>query len=119
MSTHNQRLGQFGEDAAAEWYRNKQYKILDRNWRVREGEIDLICTLHRGGKGTVVFVEVKTRSSKRFGAGYMAVDWRKQKKLRQLALLWLASVDRYYDELRFDVVDVDQRGNLQVWEAAF
>lgn len=124
MSTHNQRLGQFGEDAAADWYRNAGYQVLTRNWRVREGELDLVCaTVVEPAWGQprsiVAFVEVKTRTTQRFGGGHAAVDWKKQKKLRQLAQLWLRESSVFYDDVRFDVADVDARGHLQVWEDAF
>ncbi len=119
MSDHNRRLGSFGENAAADWYLNHGYDVCERNWRVREGEIDLICELASPNHRVVIFVEVKTRSSARFGGGYVAVDQKKQRKLRQLAMIWLAGNTRFFDELRFDVVDVDARGHLQVWEAAF
>ena len=122
MTAHNQQLGRFGEDAAASWYLNHGYEVVARNWRVREGELDLICRpVDPAGSDSslIVFVEVKTRSSKRFGGGYLAVDWRKQKKLRQLALIWLSTVEEYYAEMRFDVVDVDRHGHVQIWEEAF
>lgn len=115
MSNHNQRLGQLGEDAATLWYQNRGYEILERNWRVREGELDLVVC----DSSTVVFVEVKARSSDRFGGGYLAVTVRKQRKLRQLATIWLAQSERFYDGVRFDVVDVNAKGHLQIWEAAF
>lgn len=115
MSGHNQRLGQFGEDAAASWYENHGYVVLDRNWRVPSGELDLVVA----NEHCVVFVEVKTRSSDRYGGGYAAVNAKKQRKLRQVASAWLASSEDFYEELRFDVVDVNAKGHLQVWEEAF
>ncbi len=115
-------LGRFGEDVAAEWYRTHGYVVLDRNWRPPSGqgrgELDLVC--HRDG--VVVFCEVKTRSSDRFGTGAAAVGHDKQQRLRRLAGAWLrAEAARHggFDEVRFDVVDVDRRGHLQVFEQAF
>lgn len=114
------RFGRFGEDAAAEHYQTAGYRILARNWRGAGGEIDLV--VDRGD--TVVFVEVKSRSSNRFGTGAEAVDRRKQARIRSVALQWLSarSVDGPrdgYDHLRFDVVDVDRRGTLVVHEGCF
>lgn len=115
MAGHNNRLGDSGEEAAAGWYQAQGFEILDRNWRVREGELDLIC----GRAGVVVFAEVKTRSSTRFGGGAAAVDWKKQRRIRQLAMLWLAGQQGFWPELRFDVIDVDSRGHIQPHIAAF
>lgn len=105
-------FGRFGEAAAARWYRRAGYRVLDRNWRCREGELDLVV-----GRGAdVIFVEVKARSDDRYGTGAEAVDWRKQRRLRMAAGRWLEGADRPYDEVRIDVVEVDRRGHLQVHE---
>ena len=119
MARH-QRLGQFGEEAAASWYQKAGYRIVHRNWRCRQGEIDLIAA----SESSLVFVEVKTRSSPRFGSGFDAVDARKRARVRRLAAIWLSeqsgSADsRYFEQIRFDVVDVDGRGNVNVAEGCF
>jgi putative endonuclease len=121
VAIHNQRFGRRGEDAAAEWYRNAGYRIVDRNWRCPRGEIDLVVV----DDNTVVFVEVKARTSGRYGSGFDAVDHRKQRRLRRLAALWLADrrSDRgeagFYPDLQFDVVEVDPRGNLRIRRGCF
>lgn len=109
------RFGSRGEAAAAAWYRHNGYRVLANNWRCREGEIDLIVALG----DTVAFVEVKARSTALFGTGAEAVDWRKQRKVRSVAQRWLADQPHHYPELRFDVVDVDGRGTLQVYHGCF
>ncbi len=114
MTGHLAR-GAFGEQAAAQWYQNHGYDVVARNWRVASGEIDLICVRD----SSVVFVEVKTRSSSRYGSGMVAVDRRKQQRVRALAARWLSQSNEYFDEVRFDVADVDARGHLQVVENAF
>ena len=97
-----QALGRRGENLAAAWYEHAGYQILDRNWRCRDGELDLVL-----GRGrTVVFCEVKTRSSTRFGAPVEAITATKQRRLRTLALRWLADHDRRGGDLRFDVASV-------------
>lgn len=85
MVNRAQRLGAEGESAAAVHYERMGYRILDRNWRRREGEVDLIVA--RGS--TVVFCEVKTRSGCGYGAGAEAVGPHKQRRLRLLASRWL------------------------------
>lgn len=108
-------FGQFGERCAAAWYRRAGYEVLASNWRCREGELDLIVTKD----SLVVFVEVKARSSDRFGSGADAVDWRKQRRVRLVASRWLETATRGYADLRFDVADVDRRGALQIFEGCF
>jgi len=108
-------LGASGEDAAARFYRSHGYEILARNWRVKEGELDLVC---RRGE-TIVFVEVKTRSSNRFGTGAEAVTPAKQRRLRTLAVLWLKASGTRSHRLRFDVIDVDGRGTITPYKNAF
>jgi putative endonuclease len=81
MSERRQRLGALGEDAAKRWYEARGYEIVDRNWRVREGEVDLVA--RRGSM--IVFCEVKTRSSDRFGVPVESVTATKQRRLRTLA----------------------------------
>jgi putative endonuclease len=112
--TASQRLGRRGEDDAEAYYVGRGFDVI-RNWRGTRGELDLICTLGP----LVVFSEVKTRSSSRFGRGVEAVDARKQARIRRLAGEWLAQQDRRFDDVRFDMVDVDGRGLLQVYESCF
>ena len=111
----NAAVGRGGEDAAARWYENAGFAVLARNWRVRAGELDLVCA--RGS--TVVFCEVKTRTSARFGHGVEAVDARKQQRIRRLAVQWLQACGEGYAEVRFDVAQVDGRHNVEVWEGCF
>lgn len=108
-------FGRFGEAAAARWYRRAGYRVLARNWHCREGELDLVVA--RGD--AVAFVEVKARSSGRFGTGAEAVDHRKQRRIRTAAIRWLDQEPRYVDDLRFDVVEVDRRGHLEVHQDCF
>jgi putative endonuclease len=112
-------LGQRGEDLVADWYESAGYRILDRNWRTRDGELDLVVSQGR----TVVFCEVKTRRSTRFGAPVEAVTATKQRRIRTLALQWLAAHSRRGDELRFDVASVlfprEGKPVVEVLEAVF
>ncbi|HEX3795764.1 MAG TPA: YraN family protein [Acidimicrobiales bacterium] len=107
-------LGQAGEDAAASWYTEAGYTILERNWRCAQGEIDLLCTRDR----TLVVCEVKTRRSDRQGAPEEAVTRTKQLRLRRLAVAYLRTYGGHYDEVRFDVASV-LGTRLSVIEDAF
>ncbi len=115
---HRRALGAEGEDLAVRWYEAHGYEILERNWRRREGEVDLV--VRRGA--TVVFCEVKTRSTDRFGTGAESVLPAKQRRIRRLAARWLSeltpAVGRARVELRFDVVSITA-GQVEVIEEAF
>lgn len=106
-------LGRWGERRVARHYESAGYAVLDQNWQVRGGEIDLV--LARGDE--IVFCEVKTRSSGRFGSGFEAVDGRKQRFLRRTAMSWLDVNDRR-GSLRFDVATVTGP-TIEVIEGAF
>ena len=115
---YRQRLGALGEDRAADWYRAAGYEVIARNWRCAEGELDLVVA----HQGELVFCEVKTRTSDRFGVPAEAVTAAKQRRLRRLAARFLAehpptggSTTR---SLRFDVVAVTG-SVVDVIQAAF
>lgn len=79
------------------------YQILERNWRCKIGEIDIIANDH----DVLVFVEVKTRTGRlQFGTAFESVDWRKQNKIRKVAQLYLITHKYYRRECRFDVIAV-------------
>ena len=107
-------LGVAGESAAATWYEAAGYAVLDRNWRCRDGELDLVL----GGSDVIVFCEVKSRSSTAFGVPASAVTLAKQRRIRHLALRWLAEHGRRAPSLRFDVASVVD-GGVEVIESAF
>jgi putative endonuclease len=107
-------LGTKGEDLVAAWYLANGYQVLDRNWRCRDGELDLVVRLGR----TVVFCEVKTRTSNAFGVPAEAVNRQKQQRIRGLAARWLQESPSPAGEIRFDVASVLD-GQLEVIQAAF
>lgn len=82
--SHNTTLGRAGEQRAADYLRERGYEIVGRNWRCSDGEIDLIAT-----HGDVLaIIEVKTRSSRRYGHPLEALDRAKVDRLWRLALMW-------------------------------
>jgi putative endonuclease len=107
-------LGTSGEDAAAAWYEAAGYEVVARNWRCRDGELDLIV---RKGR-TYVFCEVKTRTSDAFGVPAEAITHTKRTRIRHLAARWLSEASSPARDIRFDVVAIlgDQ---LEVIEGAF
>ena len=107
-------LGRWGESRVARVYEAAGYEVLDRNWRVRGGELDLV--LGRGDE--IVFCEVKARRSAAFGGAVAAVTPAKQAQVRRLAESWLRTRGGPAAEVRFDVVAIDGV-ELTHYEAAF
>jgi len=114
-----QELGAHGEAVVATWYETRGYRVLDRNWRCPDGELDLVAR----GAGVIVFCEVKTRASYAFGSPAEAVTAAKARRIRRLAAQWLNAHRHRAPEIRFDVASVrirrDQQPEIDVIEAAF
>ena len=114
MTAGRRALGAHGEALAARWYESRGYVVVDRNWRCREGEIDLVLALDR----EVVVCEVKTRSSTAYGTPAEAVTRTKQLRIRRVAMRWLDEQRVRPARLRFDVACVIGT-QVEVIEAAF
>ncbi|MBH9972273.1 YraN family protein [Bifidobacterium sp. W8109] len=109
---NSRELGRLGEDYACQWLRQRNWKILARNWRSRFGELDIIAL---DSDSILVFVEVKTRRTGRFGSPEQAVGPRKQTHLRRAAVQWLISHDRdpgaRHRGTRFDVISLSVKSD--------
>ena len=104
-------VGRTGEDAAVQYLLQRGYCVLERNYRCRFGEIDLIA---RDGS-TLSFIEVKTRRSRTFGPAAEAVTRTKQRHLVKASQMYMAQHGKHDDFCRFDVVTIDMNGQeLQV-----
>ena len=114
MPDHRRAMGAAGEERAARWYRARGYQVLARNWRCRDGELDLVVARGR----TLVVVEVKARRTDRFGAPVEAVTVAKQRRIRHLAMRYLEATGARPGRIRFDVVSI-LGGRLEVVEGAF
>lgn len=99
--TAARKIGDFGENIAAAYLQKKGYYVVERNYRCRYGEIDIIA---RDGQ-YIVFVEVKTRSTDSLGRPSEWVDKRKQKKLLTTAYMYLEENETDLQP-RFDVIEV-------------
>jgi putative endonuclease len=97
------RAGEFGEDFVAKRLVDRGLRILDRNWRIREGELDLVAL---DKKGVIVFVEVKTRTSASHGDPLESITASKALRIQRLALAWLATNQRLGSQYRIDVAGV-------------
>jgi putative endonuclease len=112
-------LGVVGEAATADRYRSRGFEVIACNWRCAAGEIDVIARR----PDLLVFCEVKTRRGASFGGGHESVTARKQRKLRQLAELYLRGSDEPPASIRFDVASVtmsaEGRVDVELFEDAF
>jgi putative endonuclease len=113
------RVWRDGERAAWEVYRGRGYRLIARNWRTSLGEMDLVVARD----GTLVFVEVKARTSTALGGPFDAVIGAKQRRLRRLAEAFVATERPDEARFRFDVVSVTVTGrgppHVHVFEDAF
>jgi putative endonuclease len=98
---HNQQIGKWGEQAAADYLSQRGYQILDKNARTPYGEIDLVAAL----EGLTVFVEVKARTTRSFGLPEEAVTPRKLAHMRAAAEFYAA--ERSLDTWQLDVLAVE------------
>lgn len=118
---NTKKIGDFGEQFAQSFFEDRGYVLIEKNFRSRYGEIDLILE----NEEYLLFVEVKTRKNAKFAQAYEAVDRRKMEKIRQTAEIWLSEQERE-KQPRFDVLEVyvSLEGEKSVpkiihWEDAF
>jgi putative endonuclease len=113
------RVGRSGERAAWAVYRRRGYRLLARNWRCSLGELDLVLA----GSGTIVFCEVKARTSAALGGPHEAVTASKRRRVRALAEAFIKSRGLGVRAYRFDVASVllrpDGRTDVHLFEDAF
>lgn len=109
MADGRKKLGDWGESLAAEHLAAKGYEIVERNWRCRQGEIDIVAWAGL----QLVFVEVKTRRGQVMGSPEEGLTQRKSQRLVQLAGQYVAQLEREVD-WRIDLVavEVDRQGRL-------
>lgn len=100
MAAHNE-LGVWGEELAAAFLQQKDYAILERDWKLGHKDLDIIATID----DVVVFVEVKTRRNRVFGEPEEAIDYRKLQNLRQ-AINYFVKSRRITRKIRLDVITV-------------
>ncbi|NLY54713.1 MAG: YraN family protein [Firmicutes bacterium] len=97
------QVGRYGEDAALRYLEDQGYRLVERNFHTRYGELDLIMLEGQ----QLVFVEVKARTSLRYGQAEEAITWRKLQKMRQLVAIYLAQGAPRHRGIRLDAVAVD------------
>ena len=97
-----QDVGLFGEELAVQFLKENGCKILDRNYRTRWGEIDVVARY----ENIIIFVEVKTRSTVDFARPWEAVGYRKRKHLKTAARIYIQEHPNFGCEFRFDVLSI-------------
>lgn len=102
-------VGQQGETLACQYLSRQGYRIIARNYRTRLGEIDIVAE----ARGTLVFVEVKTRRGHQCGHPFEAVTPAKWRQISKAALQYLAETGREGQEARFDVVAISFAGEAE------
>ena len=102
-------LGSKGEDVAAKFLKRNGYRIIARNYKTPLGEIDIIA---KDGN-TIVFIEVKTRTSYAFGYPFESVTTKKKQKLKNLALLYLKK-HGHQSAARFDVISISSDNDMKM-----
>ena len=115
MFSFLRRQGNKAEEQAAQYLKEKGYKILARNFSCRVGEIDIIS---QDKQKILVFVEVKQRKTNLFGGGLAAVNKAKQRRITLTAAAYIKKTKINYTALRFDIITVTA-GVLQHYENAF
>lgn len=105
------QLGELGEQYTAAWLETQGWRTLDRNWRSRFGELDVVSLTP---EHVIVFVEVKTRRTLRYGVPQEAVTDTKQSNLRHAAVQWLMEPEHRFahNGVRFDVITIVVRGSV-------
>ena len=97
--SNNKITGAFGEEIIENFLTKRGYEILEKNWRIREGEIDIVAL---APNGVFTFVEVKTRRTLAFGHPLEAINNEKAHRLQRLALAWLATHKCFGCEYQID-----------------
>jgi len=112
-------LGERGEALAWNFLKKRGYLLLEKNYRTRLGEVDVVARKD----GVLVFVEIKTRRDHRFGLPEEAVDWKKRRKLARVAQAYLQAEGLENRSARFDILSVTWDGtaepNFSLLEDAF
>jgi len=118
MLNSRQQYGRFGENLAARFLEKNGYRIRETNYRNHYGEIDIVAEEN----GTIVFIEVRSRRSDRFGPAKASVNRVKQRKISMVALGYLKTTGKIGEKARFDVVAVssgDQGDRIELFRNAF
>ena len=106
MQNSKQQLGATGEEIAVDYLISQGYVVFDRNWRSKSGEIDIIASEKFNSQDELIFIEVKTRSSRDYGDPIEAISATKYLRMYRLALEWLIENSASREAWRLDVISI-------------
>ena len=98
----NQKIGKFGEDVAVKYLKQNGYKILDRNFNCKRGELDIVALQ----KKQIIFIEIKARTSTKYGLPKEAVTKKKLEHIYKTAEYYLYTRNLEKEDIRIDVIEV-------------
>ena len=102
--------GKSGEEIARDYILSKGYTILEKNYRNKIGEIDIIAMDY----DILVFIEVKTRTSTLYGYAFEAVDSKKQRKIINTSMIYVKYKNYLNTQLRYDIIEVYMTNNIKI-----
>jgi putative endonuclease len=106
VQNSKQLLGATGEEIAVDYLISQGYVVFDRNWRSKSGEIDIIASEKFNSQDELIFIEVKTRSSRDYGDPIEAITATKYLRMYRLALEWLSENSASREAWRLDVISI-------------
>lgn len=106
MQNSKQLLGASGEEIAVDYLISQGYVVFDRNWRSKSGEIDIVASEKFNSQDELIFIEVKTRSSRDYGDPIEAISATKYLRMYRLALEWLSENSASREAWRLDVISI-------------
>lgn len=106
MQNSKQVLGASGEEIAVDYLISQGYVVFDRNWRSKTGEIDIVASEKSNLRDELIFVEVKTRSSRDYGDPLEAISATKYLRMYRLAIEWLSENSASREPWRLDVISI-------------
>jgi putative endonuclease len=106
VQNSKQLLGATGEEIAVDYLISQGYVVFDRNWRSKSGEIDIIASEKFNSQDELIFIEVKTRSSRDYGDPIQAITATKYLRMYRLALEWLSENSASREAWRLDVISI-------------
>lgn len=106
MQNSKHLLGATGEEIAVDYLVSQGYVVFDRNWRSKSGEIDIIASEKFNSQDELIFIEVKTRSSRDYGDPIEAITATKYLRMYRLALEWLSENSASREAWRLDVISI-------------
>jgi putative endonuclease len=106
VQNSKQVLGATGEEIAVDYLVSQGYVVFDRNWRSKSGEIDIIASEKFNSQDELIFIEVKTRSSRDYGDPIQAITATKYLRMYRLALEWLSENSASREAWRLDVISI-------------